>query len=81
MKDFLFFDSMVTPKIITVIYWLLLLSVIGTGLGTMFFGYQTEIFSGLGIIIGGVIAARVWCEMLIVLFKINDNLQRIADKK
>lgn len=81
MKSFLFFDSMITPKIITVIYWLILLSAIGTGLNTMFFGYRANILSGLGIIIGGIIVARIWCEMLIVLFKINDNLQRIADKK
>ena len=29
--------------------------------------------------IGGAIAARIWCELLIVLFKINEYARRIAD--
>lgn len=79
MKDFLFFDTMITPKIITVIYWLLLLSVLLSGLGTMLMD-QGGILTGLGIILGGAVAIRIWCEMLIVMFKINANLQKIADK-
>lgn len=79
MKDLLFFDSMVTPKIITVIYWLLLVSILLSGLGAMFMN-QGGLFAGLGILIGGAIGVRIWCEMLIVLFKINANLQKIADK-
>ena len=77
MKDIFFFDSMLTPKIITIVYWLLLVSAVVSGLGSMFAGY---ILGGLGIIVGGVIGARIWCELLIVLFKIHENLQKIVNK-
>ena len=85
MKDVLFFDGMLTPKIITFVYWLLLFSVVVSGLSTIFGGYGGITFGkfmmGIGIIIGGGIAARIWCELLIVLFKIHENLKKIADTK
>lgn len=80
MKDLFFFDSMLTPKIITVVYWLGLLSIVIGGLSTMF-GHYGSIWSGLGIIIGGAIGVRIWCELLIVLFKIHENLQKIANRE
>ncbi|MBD1571579.1 DUF4282 domain-containing protein [Aliivibrio sp. S10_S31] len=80
MKDIFFFDSMLTPKIITIVYWLLLVSAVVSGIGTMFAGYEKNILGGLGIIVGGAIGARIWCELLIVLFKIHENLQKIANK-
>jgi Domain of unknown function (DUF4282) len=36
MKALLFFDSMITPKIITFVYWLLLLAAVVGGIGSMF---------------------------------------------
>lgn len=78
MKDIFLFDSMLTPKIITFVYWIMLLGAVGSGLSTMFAEYGGGVFSGLGIIIGGAIGARIWCELLIVLFKIHENLQKLA---
>lgn len=78
MKSLLFFDSMITPKILTVVYWLALVSVVLGGLFTMF---SASFFGGLATIIGGVIGVRIWCELLIVIFKINENLKQIADKQ
>ncbi|HAS61127.1 MAG TPA: hypothetical protein DCS35_00300 [Vibrio sp.] len=82
MKSVLFFDSMLTPKIVTFIYWLLLLVAIVGGLATMFTGYGSNaIFLGLLQIVGGVLGARIWCELMIVIFKINGNLQKLVDSK
>lgn len=78
MKSLLFFDSMITPQILTVVYWFLLVSVVIGGLFTMF---SSSFFAGLGMIIGGAIGVRIWCELLIVIFKINENLKRMADKE
>lgn len=78
MKDILFFDSMLTPKIITVVYWLMLIGVVLAGFGA-WMGQQGFVVS-VGIWVGGAIGVRIWCEMLIVLFKINDNLKKLADK-
>ncbi|WP_439509845.1 DUF4282 domain-containing protein [Marinimicrobium koreense] len=76
-KDLFFFDRMLTPSIITVVYWLLLLSVLVGGIGMMF---GQSFFAGLGIIVFGTLGVRIWCELLIVLFKIHQNLKAIADK-
>ena len=78
MRDIFFFDSMLTPKIITFVYWLLLLIAVVGGLGAIFSGLILE---GLGTLVAGSIGARIWCELLIVLFKIHSNLQKIANKE
>ncbi|MEI8647653.1 DUF4282 domain-containing protein [Paraglaciecola sp. Hal342] len=80
MKDLFFFDSMLTPKIITFVYWLMLLAAVASGVTTMFNAYSGGFISGLGILIAGVIGARIWCELLIVLFKIHENLKKIVDR-
>lgn len=85
MKELLFFNTMFTAKIITFIYWILLLISLVSGLSTMFgssyyYGGATSFFMGLGIIIGGALGSRIWCELLIVIFKIHDNLKKVAEK-
>ena len=84
MKDVFYFNAMIAPKIITFVYWLLLLFAVISGLSTMFVGYGGITFGkflmGLGIIIGGGVGSRIWCELLLVLFKIHENIKKIADK-
>jgi len=80
MKDILFFDSMLTPKIITFVYWLMLLGVLISGLGAMFSDFGGGFWQGIMILVGGAIGTRIWCELLMVLFKIHENLQKIANK-
>ena len=77
IKSIFFFDAMLTPKIITAVYWLLLGLVVISGVGTMF---VQSFIMGLLIIVFGAIGVRIWCELLIVLFKINDNLKKMTDK-
>lgn len=84
MRDVFFFDNMLTPKIITIVYWLLLLAAVIGGIGTMFAGYggvtASRFLLGLLYIVGGAIGARIWCELLIVLFKMNEALQELRHK-
>ena len=47
MRDILFFDSMLTPKIITLVYWLLLGAALVSGLGMMFAGGIGSFFMGI----------------------------------
>ncbi|MDY6828260.1 MAG: DUF4282 domain-containing protein [Pseudomonadota bacterium] len=76
MRDLLYFNEMLTPKFITLVYWILLVFVVLSGLGAVFSG---RVFMGLlGIVIGAV-SVRIWCELAIVLFKINDNLRRLTE--
>jgi len=77
MKNIFFFDAMLTPKIITAVYWLCLLGILVSGIGAMFYG---EFFRGLlGIILGGGFT-RVCFEMIIIAFKNNEYLRKIAEK-
>jgi xanthine/uracil permease len=81
MKDVFFFDSMLTPKIITLLYWVGLISVVTCGIAAMFGMFGAGFWSGLAILVGGVIGTRLWCELLIVMFKINENLKAIANRQ
>lgn len=81
MRNVFFFDNMLTPKIITVVYWFLLLVVVISGLGTLFGGRGIGLIYGIATIVGGAIGARIFCELLIVVFKINEALQDIRQKK
>lgn len=83
MNRIFFFEAMLTPKIITFVYWLLLFAAVVGGFASMFtFGRFSfsSLITGLGVMIGGAIGARIWCELLIVLFKINENMQKVAGK-
>ena len=89
-RDLFFFDSMVTPKIITFIYWVLLAGSTISGLVLLSKGFgvmKWNGFAGFGMVVAAPLLAvlsalvsRVYCEILIVLFKINEALQDIRAK-
>jgi hypothetical protein len=72
MKDILFLDNMITPKIITVVYWVLMAGIAIGGLAYTFNGGGILGFVGM---LGGLVFARIWCELFIVFFKMNEALQ------
>ncbi|MEI7843527.1 MAG: DUF4282 domain-containing protein [Gallionellaceae bacterium] len=83
MKDALNFDHMLTPKLITALYYLLLAASVIGGISSMFgFGGFTfgKFIMGILYAAGGAVASRIWCELLIVLFKMNEALQEIRNK-
>ena len=84
MNDIFGFDKMLTPKIITFVYWILLLGVVVGGLGSIFAGpggvSGSSFFMGIVYTLGGAVAVRIWCELLVVAFKINEALQEIRQK-
>ncbi|MDR0275298.1 MAG: DUF4282 domain-containing protein [Burkholderiaceae bacterium] len=84
--NFLTFDGeMLTPKIITVLYWLMLLGVVVSGVGVMLSGRGAGMIAtflgGLLVMVLGTIWARICCELLIVLFKMNEALQDLRKSK
>ena len=82
-RSLFFFDNMLTPKIIIIVYWILLAVVVISGLGVMFgfgvggFTFGSFVKGVIGIVLG-LLGVRIWCELLIVLFKINENIQKMA---
>ena len=76
-KNYIFYlEEMVTPKLLTVFYWILLFAFITKGIGDVFEG---DFFRGLVWIVGGSLASRVACELVVVLFRINEILHEIND--
>jgi len=83
MDDFLAFRKMITPVIIQVIFWvgvalcviLGLVLIIG-GAGERYGGGE-QVLGGLLLFIFGPIVVRIWCELLILFFRMNETLTEI----
>ena len=75
MEDFLTFKKMLSPIIIQIVYWLATIASILWGIALVIAGD----FKGYLLIFLGPIIARICCELLIVVFSINDRLQDIQN--
>jgi len=81
------FDVMVTPKIMAVIFWLLVIAqVIGGLMGLVSSIALMDQSGGAGLLmliatvvlsLIGIVASRIFCEFIILLFKIHQALQDI----
>lgn len=79
MGDFLAFRKMITPLVIQVLFWLGVVGAVLMGLFTLVTADGLQKIVGLGILVGGPFVVRIYCELLIVLFKIHESLTDIAD--
>lgn len=78
MGEFLRFEMMITPLLIQIIFWVAVVFSVVAGLFMIFAGEGAiGAIGGLLVIIFGPIGARVYAEILIVLFRINDHLRQI----
>ena len=75
MGDFLAFRRMVTPLIIQIVFWVGLAFCLVFGLLIMVNsrGQLVPIITGLVLFLIGPIFVRVGCEMIITLFRIEEN--------
>lgn len=92
-KSFLNFDMMVTPFIIKILFWVGVASsviygliVSFSGIGLMFSPFDSA-FLGFLLFIGGflviaigILFSRLYCELLIIFFKMNETLSSINKK-
>jgi hypothetical protein len=83
MNDFLSFKKMITPIIIQALFWagaglsvIVGLVAIGSGISSSFNG-GSQVFIGLMILILGPVITRIYCELLILFFRINETLTEI----
>jgi len=81
MGNFLKFKKMVTPIIIQIMFWFGLVYVLWTGVATVnkSIAFDASPRTGILIIILGPLFLRIYCEVLIVIFKINDTLTETQD--
>jgi len=77
MGDFLRFEVMITPLLIQILFWIAVAAAVIAGIVMIASREGPSIAGGILVIIFGPIAARIYAELLIVLFKINDHLRRI----
>ncbi|HEX2151418.1 MAG TPA: DUF4282 domain-containing protein [Stellaceae bacterium] len=78
MGDFLRFEVMITPILIQILFWIVVAATVIMGIVMIFTTRDAPgIAAGGLVIIFGPIAARIYAEILIVLFRINDHLRRI----
>lgn len=88
-KSFFSFERMVTPMIIKVLFWIGMVASIITGLVIFFGGIISGIsnnefgtiiggfFGGPVAIILGFLVVRIYSELLILFFRINESLTDI----
>ncbi len=81
MSDFFSFRTMITPVIIQIIFWIGVALCIIVGIFYLLFGYHYYGSSapayGLLILVFGPVAVRIYCEILIIFFRINETLTEI----
>lgn len=76
MKDFFSFRRMLTPFIIQILFWLMV--ILSLVLAIISF-VKLQILLGFSTLILGPILARIACEILIVFFRINTSLTDIRN--
>jgi len=83
MKKILNFDVMVAPLVIKILFWIGAAFCIIMGLLSIVQGFGAYIgggeliLSGLLLIVLGPVAIRVYCELLIIMFKMFDTMKSI----
>ena len=82
MGDFLTFRRMVTPILIQVVYWIVTVVMIVGGLVVLVAAPGgTERALGLAVLVLGPLVVRVYAEVLLVVFRINETLTDIRNMK
>ena len=76
MGDFFSFRRMITPVIIQVLFWIFTAVAVIGGLVLLFRGGAATAVGLIWIVVGPLVA-RVYCEILIILFRINETLTDI----
>ncbi|ECJ7923130.1 hypothetical protein DEC12_21080 [Salmonella enterica] len=74
LKSWLFFDTMITPRIIRIVYWILLFLTIVSGVFGIFINPVSIIVTIISIIF-----LRISCEVVILMFNIYQQIKKIAD--
>lgn len=76
MGEFLTFQKMITPIVIQIIFWILVAVVVIAGVVSLFQGGIQVLFGLLTIVIGPIIV-RIYCELIIILFRMYEALTDI----
>jgi len=76
VQDYIQFRKMITPIIIQVVFWIVVALCLIGGLIQL----TQSPLAGIALILFGPVVARIYAELLIVLFEINNALQDIRGR-
>jgi len=76
MKEFLNYKYMITPGILKLLSYIAMVGCVIAGIFTAF----VEPMSGIAMIILGPIVARIYTELMLVMFEIHNELKKLNDK-
>ena len=85
MDDFVKFRKMITPAIIQVLFWVGAAGTVLAGLVIMatsfgrYGGGAATFLGGLFMIVLGPVVVRIYCELLILFFRMNETLTEIKN--
>ena len=77
-RQILFFDEMLTPRLLQLVYWPALVAVVWGGLGRLFSGSFYGFVEGIVFIAFGCLVARVASELVMLLFQLHANMETLA---
>ncbi len=93
MKDFLTFRRMITPALIQIAFWLGAVACVVVGLGMIVTApgaspswteskaqaVAGQFLIGIAVLVVGPIVVRIYSELLILLFRMNESLTEIRN--
>ena len=77
MKQFINYETMITPGIVKVLSWIGMVVALIVGL----LGIAVDPLTGIGTAILGPGAVRIYAEILLIIFEIHKTLTEIRDGK
>ena len=77
MKQFINYETMITPGIVKVLSWIGMVVALIVGL----LGIAGDPLTGIGTAILGPVAVRIYAEILLIIFEIHKTLTEIRDGK
>ncbi len=84
IADFLTFRKMITPVIIQIVFWVgvvicIIMGLISIAAGISLSGSGALVIVGLLYIFIGPVVVRIYCELLILFFRMNESLSEIKN--
>ena len=76
MKDFLNYKYMITPGILKILSYIAMVGCVIAGIFTL----SVDSVSGIGMIVLGPIVARIYTELMLVIFEIHSELKSLNGK-
>ena len=76
-KDFSDFKFMITPVFIKILFWIFAVLAF---IGGLYWMVTVDFIIGLFMLILGPLGVRIYCELMIVFFKIHEGIEKLVEK-